>query len=209
MKRFLILLVAAMLTGQVWAKDNYDFSAGCSSGQTLYYKITSNSTVSVTYPSNNDYSWNGYTKPTGYLAIPSIVTYNNVEFTVTSIGYEAFGRCDGLYSLTIPNSVTSIGEYAFRGCNGLTSVVIPNSVTNIDANAFLGCVNLTSVSIPNSVTNIRSTSFWNCAKLKYNEYKNALYLGNAENPYVALIGLKDQSITSLEINEKCLVIADK
>ena len=42
-------------------------------------------------------------------------------------------------------SVTSIGEYAFSDCNGLTSVTIPNSVTNIGYGAFYGCSGLTSV----------------------------------------------------------------
>ena len=42
-----------------------------------------------------------------------------------SIGEEAFWRCTGLKSITIPDSVTSIGKSALYGCTGLTSMTIP------------------------------------------------------------------------------------
>ena len=77
---------------------------------------------------------------------------------VQSIGNSAFAGCDGLSSVTIPNSVTFIGDYAFYGCDGLTSVTIPNSVTSIGENAFTGCSGLTSVTIGNSVTSIGSAT---------------------------------------------------
>ena len=35
--------------------------------------------------------------------------------------------------------------------------------------------------------------------MQYNEYDNALYLGNDENPYLVLIKAKDKSITSVDI----------
>ena len=87
---------------------------------------------------------------------------SGTHYQVTSIGKYAFFGCDGLASLTIPNSVTSIGEYAFHGCLGLTSVTIPNSVTSIGNYAFTLCDNLTSVEIPNSVTIIGVMAFSYC-----------------------------------------------
>ena len=65
--------------------------------------------------------------------------------SVTSIGYDAFGSCSSLTSITIPSSVTSIGNSAFYGCSALTSVTIPNSVTSIEGFAFEDCSALTSV----------------------------------------------------------------
>ena len=77
-------------------------------------------------------------KYSGEVVIPSSVTYNDVEFSVTSIGGSAFRECSSLTSITIPNSVTSIGGYAFNGCSSLTSITIPNSVTSIGRGAFEG-----------------------------------------------------------------------
>ena len=162
MKRILSFIVAAMFAGQAWA---YDFSAVCSSGQTLYYTKISDTEVEVTYPLPN---YIGYPRPSGDMVIPDAVIYpesNGIMYSVRSIGREAFYNCSGLTSVTIPNSVTSIGIEAFVVCNNLTSVTIGNSVTNIDDYAFCDCGRLTSVAIPNSVTIIRSSVFRRCIGL--------------------------------------------
>ena len=101
----------------------------------------------------------------GDIVIPPIVFYEDVLFSVTSIGYSAFNGCTGLASIIIPNSVTSIGFGAFCGCTGLTSIIIPNSVTNIGFGAFCGCTGLTSITIPNSVTSIGDNAFYGCTGL--------------------------------------------
>ena len=55
-------------------------------------------------------------KASGTLNIPATVTINGIEYSVTSIGENAFENCDNLQSVTIPNSVTSIGFSAFHNC---------------------------------------------------------------------------------------------
>ena len=67
---------------------------------------------------------------------------------MTSIRDSAFAFCDGLTSITIPDSVTSIGNYAFDGCSGLTSITIPDSVASIGESAFSGCNNISSATMP-------------------------------------------------------------
>jgi len=70
---------------------------------------------------------------------------------VTKIGYTAFGRCNTLQTIVIPDSVTSIGSYAFSYCNSLTTITIPVSVRDIKYNAFKDCNQLSEV-IVNAVT---------------------------------------------------------
>ena len=105
---------------------------------------------------------------TSYFAnvvIPSSVVYNDVTYSVTSIGNYAFSDCHYLSSVTIPNTVTFIGECAFYGCSSLTSVTIPSTVKSIKNGAFGGCCRLTSITIPNSVTSIDNYAFQNCSGL--------------------------------------------
>ena len=112
-----------------------------------------------------------------------------MDGSVTSIGDYAFYNCDGLTSITIPESVTSIG-LAFVGCSGLESIIvsekntvyhsegnciietgtdalilgcktsqIPDNITGIYFGAFYGCTGLTSITIPDSVTSISDFAF--------------------------------------------------
>ena len=74
----------------------------------IYYNLNSEGkTAEVTFVDKN-YS--------GEVVIPSSITSKGKEYTVTSIGNEAFYKCSGLTSVDIPNSVTSIGGGAFEYC---------------------------------------------------------------------------------------------
>ena len=122
------------------------------------------------------------------------------------INANAFYGCGYITSITIPDSVNSIGNRAFGFCESLTSVMIPNNVTSIGEAAFFYCTSLKSITIPNSVTSIGLNAFGFCSSLEYNEYDNAYYLGNSENPYVVLIEAKSKDITSCEINNKTKLV---
>jgi len=124
-------------------------------------------------------------KYTGSVVIPEKVTFENVEYSVTRIGNDAFSFCSFLTSVTIPNSVTSIGNYAFYGCSGLTSVTIPNSVTSIGSYAFLDCSGLKKVIV-------KDIAAWCGIK----------FISNASNPLTYakhLYSNEDTEITNLII----------
>ena len=156
--RSIMAVVMMMLSLQAMA---YNFTYTYQ-GKTLYYYVTSGSTIKVTYYSSIS-DFNNYVN--GDVVIPSTVTYNGTTYSVTSIGKSAFSGCSSLTSVTIPNSVTSIGISAFSDCSGLTSITIPNSVTSIGQSAFSDCSSLTSVTIPNSVTSIGKMAFVGCSGL--------------------------------------------
>jgi hypothetical protein len=114
----------------------------------------------------------------GNLIIPASVTYEEVEYSVTSIGSEAFkGR--SMTSVTIPNSVSSIGENAFQGCSGLTSVHISDIAAwcrisfgsgyanplHCAHHLYLGDEEIKDLVIPNGVTSIERLAFWGCSGL--------------------------------------------
>ena len=149
----------ALCATSAWA---YSFSAVAPSGQTLYYNIVAGN-AQVTYQING--VGPNYTNLTGDLVIPASVTYDNITYSVTSIGINAFFYCTGLTTVTIPNSVTSIGSNAFSYCTGMTTVTIGNSVTSIGSRAFGDCTGLTTVTIPNSVTSIGGSAFEDCTGL--------------------------------------------
>ena len=114
----------------------------------IYYNVVKKAKTAEVTRGDNEY--------TGEVTIPASFEHNGVTYSVTSIGGNAFYKCSGLTSITIPNSVTSIGDYAFYECSGLTSITIPNSVTSIGDSAFKGCSGLTAITIPNSVTSVGS-----------------------------------------------------
>ena len=153
-KLFTLLLAVAASVGTMFAWDYERVQIG-----DLYYNLdATNQTAEVTSQNSSYPYWST-------AIIPASVTYNEITYSVTSIGAWAFSDCTGLTSVTIPNSVTSIGNGAFYCCTGLTSVTIPNSVTNIGYYAFEYCYGLTSVTIPNSVTSIGTEAFRNCRSL--------------------------------------------
>ncbi|MBQ4269005.1 MAG: leucine-rich repeat domain-containing protein, partial [Clostridia bacterium] len=113
-----------------------------------------------------------------------------------------------LSTYTIAETTKVIADSAFSECSKLTSVAIPDSVTSIGEGAFSDCSSLTSVMLGNGVTRISASAFSKCDSLIYNEYENCKYLGNENNPSLALIRITDGKFSTYTIAETTKVIAD-
>ena len=136
----------------------------------LYYQINPDG-VSATLigPVNG-------TEVNGELSIPTTITYNEKDYTVTVIGKNSFISCSRLTGhLTIPNTIISIGENAFLGCSGLTSLDLGTSLDTIGPAAFYGCKGFTgSLTLPNSVRYIYYAAFYGCSG-----FTGSLTIGNS------------------------------
>ena len=135
----------------------------CNISASAYTEIWQNN-IKYTLGDDGTAAVNGISRITAAI-IPEKVTYDGMEYAVTSIEEYALSFCTSLVSVVIPCSVTSIGDGTFGNCTGLVSVDIPNSVTSIGDNAFMGCESLASVDIPNSVTSIGDNAFSYCTGL--------------------------------------------
>lgn len=159
-KLFSLLLAIAASVGTMFAWDYERVQIG-----DLYYNLDgTNQTAEITSQNSSSPFWS---TPITTADIPASVTYNNVKYSVISIGKNAFHDCTGLTSVEIPNSVISIGIAAFHTCSGLASITIPDSVNNIEGSAFYKCTGLNSITIPNSVTSIGGSAFYGCTGLTY------------------------------------------
>ena len=135
MRKLFSFLVALLATKCLWA---YDFQSG-----DLYYNITSDTTVELTYdiPRSGE-NGNRYLKE---VIIPEYVNYQERTYCVNRIGKYAFNWCESMSYIKIPATITSIGRSAFNACYSLNSLTIPESVTSIEDYAIEGSSNLTSV----------------------------------------------------------------
>ena len=128
----------------------------------LYYYITGDNTVSVSYKDdwfNNEIYKGSYT-------IPVRVTYQGKTYNVTGVYDFTFSNCDALTAVNMGDNITSIGSWAFRNCTSLTSMTIPAGVTIVENELFDGCTGLASVTIPAGVTAIRFRAFNGCTNLE-------------------------------------------
>lgn len=150
MKKFLFTLI--ILLPVVAIAENVNIDGIC------YNLVQKKQTAEVVKPINGNYS--------GYIIIPECFVFDDLTYTVTSIGAGAFYGSSGLDSVSIPNTVTSIEKSAFGNCQRITSISIPNSVTYIGENAFAYCKNLLSCCIPTGITILERGIFTGCKNLK-------------------------------------------
>ncbi len=181
-----------------------------------YYLISYKGTqMSLTLPEKidgcgyriNDYAFYGI----DYLL--SIVIPDSVKY----IGNNVLSGCTSLESISIPfigdsltNKQAKHFGYLFGAANYQENAkCVPASLrkvtltgeTILENSAFYGCSYITTINIPDSITKISNRAFDGCT-LEYNEYDNALYLGNEENPYLWLMKAKNPNlIETIDIHQ--------
>ena len=139
----------------------------------IYYNLIKGKIAEVT--TNPD-------KYSGEVIIPSTVTYNEVEYSVKSIGVNAF-RNSQITVVEIPSSITSINSGAFAYCSYLVKVIVKDidawcriNFQEIESNPLNGnsglgflysdySTKIEHLVIPNSVSSIGDYAFVGCSSI--------------------------------------------
>lgn len=96
-----------------------------------------------------------------YSSVQSIEIPNNI----TSIGTEAFFRCENLTDIKLNEGLEIIHAAAFAECSKLSSIVLPNSLEYIESEAFAETP-LKQITIPDKVTTLDDRCFEACKLLE-------------------------------------------
>lgn len=113
--------------------------------------------------------------PGGVIDIPDTVKKDNIDYTVTAIGYSAFRSLStpiNVSSVFIPATVLSIGDSAFIYCDALTTVTFAENsqLKSIERAAFWGSEHVhprfKEIKIPDSVETIGNGAFYECRDLE-------------------------------------------
>ena len=113
-----------------------------------------NALTKIAVPSSvKSLGWNVFDIRSLDLYVSDLAAWCSIEFksSISTGNYKLYLNGNRVTDLVIPNGVTSVG-YAFSGCDGLTSVTIPNSVESIGGYAFSGCNRLKEVNYIGSKT---------------------------------------------------------
>ncbi len=126
------------------------------------------------------------------LSMPDTIIYNDEEYTITSIGTNAFYngasgypnlnlsnlpseltniegnaffKATNLTLTELPDGITSIGNAAFNRCTNLALTKLPSGLTSIKNMTFNECTNLALTSLPSGITSIGAQAFYSCTNL--------------------------------------------
>jgi len=161
-KLSLIITALVAIHFSAFAQTNFDFSAVCASGQTLYYQITDADAHEVALVPPTSGGWGSYPRPQGDVVFPEIVEHEGTTYDIVAIGDSAFYNCSGITgSLVLPDNIRTIGRVAFYGCSGVTgSLTLPQNLESMGYGAFWWLEYMTGpITIPQGVTRIEDRTF--------------------------------------------------
>lgn len=169
---FTLLPVSALAEGSTHTGTNHTSSRSLDENskddQGLTYTLNAaDHTATVANYDNNT--------PDGVIDIPDTVISGGQPYTVTAIGYSAFGSLStpiNVSSVFIPATVLSIGDSAFIYCGALTTVTFAENsqLKSIERAAFWGSEQVyprfKEIKIPDSVETIGNGAFYDCRDLE-------------------------------------------
>lgn len=97
------------------------------------------------------------------IKVPSVITFDGVPFTVTTIAYRAFYNNQKITKITLPASVTVIGEGAFGYMNKMQELNIPSSVVSIGPWAFYSNTMKNEIVLPTTLNELGANAFDGCS----------------------------------------------
>ena len=168
---FTLLPVSALAEGSTHTGTNHvdrrTLDTDNKDDQGLTYTLHADRTATVASYDNST--------PDGVIDIPDTVISGGQPYTVTAIGYSAFGSLStpiNVSSVFIPATVLSIGDSAFIYCDALTTVTFAENsqLKSIERAAFWGSEHVhprfKEIKIPDSVETIGNGAFYECRDLE-------------------------------------------
>lgn len=138
-------------------------------GYSLYFSVTSSSAKTATLTGCTT------SKDIVNITIPRTVNYNGVNYTITTIGENAFRNQTRIRTVSGIDYVTEIGSYAFAGCENLEHAYTGKQlfVKTIRYGAFMDCYKFASTDFLSKVKTIEDYAFKNCKQI-HDLYANEL-----------------------------------
>lgn len=133
---------------------------------------------------------NPFGKYSGEIIIKPSFKVADSEFKVWRISEDAFYECDGLQSVSLPDSISVIenyafarsgirkidlsgmrsschlGKYAFADCTHLEEAALPSVLEEIPDGMFSGCSSLKGIALPATLKSIGGAAFYQCGGLE-------------------------------------------
>lgn len=175
-------------------------------------------------------------KTIGAEAFYDCESLNDITFgkNLKTIGASAFSGCKSLVSVILPSSVEFILDFAFNRCKNLVDFSIPSSVSVVGEGVFNGCVALDtneygggkylgnetnpylllvsvsseieSISLHTDTELILFGALDGLDKSLCREFEGGLYIGNAENPYLVFVALKNTEIGEITVHSDTEIV---
>ena len=190
---FLLAVLAMMFTLPATAqKATID-------GVTYEFNEPETGEATVVPSSNGNYS--------GEVFIPATVTYNGQEYSVTTIGNNAFKLCRNLTSVSMPYTIERLGDKAFFQCTGIITIrcdaLVPPEIPNKNAFHNMDASRVTMIVPGQSIAQYAAADYWK--EFIYNPANDSESGGNIEGGGNTIIVTK----TNYEIRDSETMFLEK